>query len=98
MTTKTIKLLSPILSGKVEITEITLRKPFAGDLRGIKLINFLDADVDSLVKVLPRISTPTLSEQDVLTMDLVDLSNVFGEIGNFFPQKSNSVNTESRTE
>lgn len=95
---KEIELSTPIISGKTEITKITIRKPLAGDLRGVKLLNFVDADIDSLAKVLPRISTPTLSDQDVYSMDLVDLTNVVVEISGFLTQKSSSAKEGSPTE
>lgn len=98
MTQKEITLSTPIISGKTEIKTITIRKPLAGDLRGVKLLNFVDADIDSLAKVLPRISTPTLSEQDVYNMDLADLTNVVVEMSIFLKPKSSSVNEESPTE
>jgi hypothetical protein len=98
MTQKDITLSSPIINGKTEITKITIRKPLAGDLRGVKLLNFVDADIDSLAKVLPRISTPTLSEQDVYNMDLTDLTNVVVEMSGFLKPKSSSVTEGSPTE
>jgi hypothetical protein len=98
MTQKDITLSSPIINGKTEITKITIRKPLAGDLRGVKLLNFVDADIDSLAKVLPRISTPTLSEQDVYNMDLADLTNVVVEMSGFLKPKLSSVTEVSPTE
>lgn len=98
MTLKDIELSNPILIGKTEITKITIRKPLAGDLRGVKLLNFVDADIDSLAKVLPRISTPTLTEQDIYNMDLSDLTNIVVEMSGFLKPKSSSVNTDSPTE
>lgn len=98
MTQKDITLSSSIINGKTEITKITIRKPLAGDLRGVKLLNFVDADIDSLAKVLPRISTPTLSEQDVYNMDLMDLTNVVVEMSDFLKPKSSSVTEGSPTE
>lgn len=98
MTQKEIELSSPIVNGKTKINKITIRKPLTGDLRGVKLLNFVDADIDSLAKVLPRISTPTLSEQDVYNMDLADLTNVVVEISGFLKPKSSSAATESLTE
>jgi hypothetical protein len=98
MTQKDITLSSPIINGKTEITKITIRKPLAGDLRGVKLLNFVDADIDSLAKVLPRISTPTLSEQDVYNMDLTDLTNVVVEMSGFLKPKLSSVTEVSPTE
>lgn len=95
---KEIELSAPIINGKNEITKFSMRKPLAGDLRGIKLLNFVDADVDSLAKVLPRITTPTLTEQDVYKMEIGDLANVVLEISDFLKPKSTSADEESPTE
>lgn len=95
---KEITLTTPLFSGKTNITTITIRKPVTGDLRGVKLLNFVDADIDSLAKVLPRITTPTLSEHDVYGMDLVDLTNIVVEISSFLKPTSSSVIQDSPTE
>ncbi|EMQ5258303.1 phage tail assembly protein, partial [Yersinia enterocolitica] len=48
----------PIVRGNTTITEVTVNKPTAGALRGAKLQALLDTDVDALIRVLPRITTP----------------------------------------
>ncbi|HDR9359262.1 TPA: phage tail assembly protein [Burkholderia vietnamiensis] len=68
-----ITLDTPIKRGEQEITEITLRKPAAGELRGTSLNALVNLDVDALGKVLPRISSPTLTEFDVQQLDPADL-------------------------
>jgi hypothetical protein len=69
----TVTLDSPITRGEQTITEITLRKPASGELRGTSLNALVNLDVDALGKVLPRISSPTLTEFDVQQMDPADL-------------------------
>ena len=51
----TIKLDTPIKRGETEITEVTVRKPLAGELRGIALTGLIQMDVAALAKVLPRL-------------------------------------------
>ncbi len=68
-----ITLDEPITRGDQTITEITLRKPASGELRGTSLNALVNLDVDALNKVLPRISSPTLTEFDVLQLDPADL-------------------------
>jgi len=63
----------PIKRGDTKITEITLRKPAAGELRGLKLTDLLHGDVNATIRLVPRISQPTLTEQDVAAMDIADL-------------------------
>lgn len=60
---------TPIVRGEQTITHVTLAKPSAGALRGTSLAALVNLDVDALRKVLPRISTPTLTEMDVTLMD-----------------------------
>lgn len=69
----TVTLDTPIKRGEQSITEITLRKPSSGELRGTTLNALVNLDVDALGKVLPRISTPTLTEYDVRELDPADL-------------------------
>ena len=57
----TVILDTPIRRGTTHIESITLRKPNSGELRGVSLAELLQMDVNSLIKVVPRISTPTLT-------------------------------------
>ncbi|OTQ72889.1 MULTISPECIES: phage tail assembly protein [unclassified Gilliamella] len=95
---KKITLKTGLKSGKTTINEITVRKPLTGDLRGVKLIEFIDLDIDSLAKVLPRITTPSIAEHEVFNLDLIDLSEITKEVINFLSQNSNDANKESPTE
>lgn len=89
--TKKITLETPIQGGKEEITEITLRKPSAGDLRGIGLSALLQLDVIAISRVLPRISTPILTEAEIAKMDVVDFAQIGGEIAAFLLTKAERV-------
>jgi hypothetical protein len=82
-----VMLDEPIKRGDQIINTITLRKPKAGELRGLSLQEVLQLDVNSLQKLLPRISSPTLTEQDVANMDTADLTAVGTELVGFFVQK-----------
>jgi len=84
----TIVLETPIRRGDQVITSLTLRKPDAGTLRGIKLADLLQMDVGSLTTLLPRISSPTLTAADAAKLDPVDLVSVATEVGNFFLPKA----------
>lgn len=73
-TNKTLTLNTGVNRDGKAITEITLTPPTAGHLRGLKLLDVLQFDVDTLAKLLPRISQPTLTEQDVYQFGLKDLA------------------------
>lgn len=89
----TVTLDTPIKRGDTTITEITLRKPNAGALRGTTLNALANLDVDALRKVLPRISSPTLTDAEVLNMDPADLLQLGAEFGDFLLPKAEKVNT-----
>lgn len=96
--TNKVKLKTGILSGKKMITEFTIRKPLTGDLRGVKLIDFIDLDIDALAKVLPRITMPSIAEHEVLGLDLIDLSEITKVVINFLSPNLNDASQESLTE
>jgi len=83
-----IVLETPIRRGDQVISSLTLRKPDAGTLRGIKLADLLQMDVGALTLLLPRISTPTLTTADAAKLDPVDLVSIATEVGNFFLPKA----------
>lgn len=94
MTLKTVTLTTGIKNGDNTIKEITLRKPVTGDLRGVKLVDFFDLDIDCLAKVLPRITIPALVAQDIYSLDLVDLAEVTKTISDFLQETSSNAPTE----
>ncbi|HCS5568150.1 TPA: phage tail protein [Escherichia coli] len=59
---------TPIKRGKTEITEIVLRKPQSGALRGTRLQAIMDMDVNAMMTVIPRISSPALTAQEIAEM------------------------------
>ncbi|MDT3722895.1 phage tail assembly protein [Pseudomonas oryzihabitans] len=87
-TDNVIVLDQPIVRGEITIEQITLRKPNAGELRGITLSDLLQLDVNAIVRVTPRISTPTLTEAELRAMDPADLVDVGGKIAGFLLKKS----------
>lgn len=86
-TTASVQLDTPITRGEQEITEVTLRKPDAGALRGTNLADLLQMNVDALVTVVPRISTPTLNSVEVQRMDPADLVQIGKEVAGFLLPK-----------
>ena len=70
--------------GEQTVTEIVIRKPKTRALRGLTLINVLQLDVDTLAKLAPRITTPTMSENDVYDLSPSDLTKLSKEVIGFF--------------
>lgn len=84
----TVILDTPIRRGTTIINSITLRKPSSGELRGVSLADLLQMDVNSLIKVVPRISSPTLTAVEVTSMDPADLVALSAKITGFLLPKS----------
>lgn len=78
-----VPLDTAIKRGEQKITSLELRKPSAGELRGVHLGDLLHLDVNSLIKVIPRISIPTLTEHEVAAMDPADLLAVGTKVAGF---------------
>ena len=84
----TVTLDTPIRRGTTNIESIPLRKPASGELRGVSLVELLQMDVASLIKVVPRISSPSLTAVEVAGMDPADLLALSSKISGFLLQKS----------
>lgn len=87
MTLTEVSLDQAIVRGEQQIASISIRRPMAGELRGLKLSDIAQLDVIALQRLIPRITTPTLTEQDVGSMDLADLAKVAVVIDGFFSPK-----------
>lgn len=82
---KTIPLVKPIKRGDAEITELQLRTlDNAGDLRGIKLANVEQFDIDTILVILKRLSLTPLSPDEMSRIGPADIVTIAGEIADFF--------------
>lgn len=98
ITHKKVTLDQAISRGKESVTEVTLRKPKAGELRGLSLSDLLNLDVNAISTVLPRISSPMITKDEVLTMDPADLVQIGGEISNFLVPKKLQMDSQSESD
>ncbi|RKF33402.1 phage tail assembly protein [Paraburkholderia fungorum] len=87
----------PIVRGSQTITKVTLRRPKSGELRGVTLSDLVNLDVAALSRVLPRISSPTLTEQDVANLDPADLVQLGGIFSGFLMTKAIASKVASLT-
>ncbi|HHG4774436.1 TPA: phage tail assembly protein [Pseudomonas aeruginosa] len=76
-----------IKRGEQIINTLTLRKPSSGELRGLNLLDLLQFDVAATIKILPRISQPTITEPEAAGMDPADLLACSQVIAGFLLQK-----------
>lgn len=86
--TEKVTLDSPIKRGEELITELTVRKPSSGELRGVALTDLLSMNVMALTKVLPRLTRPALTEQDVGRLDPADLVQLGSAVADFLVPKA----------
>lgn len=73
---------TPLKRGEEEISQIELREPKSGELRGLELFSVLRMDVTAQRTLVPRISNMTANEFDNLSP--VDLVKVMNEVCAFF--------------
>lgn len=84
---KSFTLDTPIKRGEQTITAITLRKPNAGALRGVSLRGLLDFQPEDIMRVLPRVSIPTLTDAECQAMDPADLLQAGSIVAGFLLPK-----------
>lgn len=84
-----VTLETPVIrKGSDPITEVTLRAPSVGDLRGLKLLDLMQLDVKAIERLLPRITMPSLLPEEVAALDLADFAALSGAISSFFASKA----------
>mgnify|MGYP001343802745 CR=1 FL=1 len=83
----TVALDEPITRGSQSIDTVRLRRPKSGELRGLSMVDLVKLEVDALQKLLPRISDPMLTAQDVAELSPGDLFQLATEIAGFLLPK-----------
>ncbi|HDL7342878.1 TPA: phage tail assembly protein [Yersinia enterocolitica] len=83
-----VTLENPIKRGDTLIETITLIKPNAGTLRGVSLQDVATSDVNALIKVLPRMTYPSLTEHEVVNLELPDMIALAGQVISFLSPNS----------
>ena len=78
----TVKLVTPMEIDVKEVTELEMRKPCAGDLRGLNLVEVCEMHFDAACTLLPRISK--LNDRDILNMEAENFAPIMTEIASFF--------------
>jgi len=84
---ETIELDTPLKRGNKTIKDITLRRPKAGELRGLSMTDLLNLDVNATITLLPRISQPALTEAELRDMDASEIANLGGAVVDFLLPK-----------
>ena len=81
---ETVEFDTPIVRGDLTIKEVNINKPKTGALRGLSLSDLLKLDVDTVIKLVPRVSTPPLVEHEVANLDPSDFLSISTAVVGFF--------------
>jgi hypothetical protein len=81
---KKVILKEPLPYGDKELKELSFRKPKAGDLRGVSLVDIGTMKPDALFLLLPRISTVAVTEAQIAELDPHDTAALLRTINAFF--------------
>lgn len=85
-----IRLTQPIMRNGEAITEITITDTLkqVGCLRGLKLWDVMMADVNAMIKLLPRVTLPALTEAEVMMLSQPDFVKFNSAVSSFFSDSS----------
>ncbi|EDY85345.1 phage tail protein E [gamma proteobacterium HTCC5015] len=84
----TITLDVPVKREGGDVTELDIRKPQSGELRGLNLMDIMQLDVNAIIKLAPRVTNPALTENEVRQMEPADLTQLGTELAGFLVPKS----------
>lgn len=95
----TAKFATPIPYGAGELAELTMRRPKAGDLKGVKLIGLTEMDPSMVIKIAARLATTPVVEAQLEQLEVYDLMELTEKVVGFFgkpemPAGSQTTSTE----
>lgn len=92
-----VQLTTPIVRGKTEITEITITPVLkqAGSLRGLKVYDVLTSNYDALIVLLPRVTAPALTADEIARMDTWDFCQLANAVVDFLQPPSDQSETDT---
>lgn len=83
-----VKLDEPVTRGSTKIETVHVRRPRAGALRGINIIDLANLNTTALITVLPRITDPSLTKEEVGNLDPADLTALGMQVATFLAPKA----------
>ncbi|MBG6242233.1 MAG: phage tail assembly protein [Candidatus Symbiopectobacterium sp. Dall1.0] len=95
-----VTLITPIVRDADKITRIAITDEIkqAGSLRGLRLVNVLNMDTDSVATLLTRVTSPRLKVAEINAMDTRDFVRLAEALTPFLapvePGESNEAETE----
>lgn len=92
MTSKTditlITLTEPVKIDGKDVSEIKLRKPMVGELRGLSMSSILQMDITTLSTLFERITMPPMSPDQIAKLDPADFTEMGVKALLFFAKKN----------
>ena len=79
-----ITLLEPIERESGPVKELTLRKPRAGEMRGLSIKDLMNAETSAVITLTPRICDPFITDHEASMLSAEDFAEVAGTIVGFF--------------
>lgn len=88
-----VTLTNPIKRSNQEITTVTITDTIkqAGSLRGLRLVDVLNFDFDSVSTLLTRVTSPALTTAEISMLDTGDFVALSEEITPFLTKAAPSV-------
>lgn len=87
-----VTLSKPVGKGDGKTSEIEVREPTAGELRGIAMVDVYQMHVSAFDTLLPRITKPALTKEQIGQMSMHDISELMGAVIGFLePEKSSKT-------
>lgn len=87
----TVTLDTPVVRGNQTISQVTIRKPRSGELRGTSLASLMQMDVLALTTLLPRVTVPSLTKPEIEALEPSDLLQLGTEVVNFLLPKADRI-------
>lgn len=91
-----VNLENPIVRDGKEITEVTVRMPMAGDLRGTSLQQLMSGGTTEIQTVLRRVTSPMLTEADFADMPGADFIELSTEVMGFLTPRRYKAQAENQ--
>ena len=79
-----ITLSRPLQTAAGPVSELQIREPDAGELRGVKLAELLQGEAGAVLTVLPRIALPGITPAEADRLSAQDVVAVYTELALFF--------------
>ena len=83
-----ITLDEPIKRGDTVVETVQVRKPNSGECRGLAIADIGTGDIDAYCTLLPRITSPALTKQEVSELDLADMVQFVKKVSDFLVPKA----------